>query len=128
MALGNAFVSKSYIHASKYKKYFYTSLYATYYFFFKQKRLEQNDFFCANPDIDLAREIWNMLESKYIKKLFANFLPNIHTNKKIYIPMTDIILSHDNIWNLPKFDEGKKKGYHKKNQESTDSNFGILRS
>jgi len=75
------------------KKYLYTSLYASYYFFFKQKRLDQNDFFCANPDLDLAREIWNLLESKYIKKVFGRFLPNIRTNKKIYIPMLDTILN-----------------------------------
>lgn len=104
IALGNAFVSKAYVHESTMKKYLYTSLYASYYFFFKQKRLEQNDFFCANPDLDLAREIWNLLESKYIKKLFSSFLPNIKVNKKIYIPMTDVVFTTENIDTLPKFE------------------------
>ena len=105
MALGNAFVSKSFIHQSKFKKYLYTSLYATYYFFLKQKRLEQNEFFCANPDLDLAREIWNLLESKYLKKVFGKFLPNILINKKIFIPMLDVKLTSENANSLPKFND-----------------------
>ena len=76
-------------------------MYASYYFFFKTKRLEQNDFFCANPDLDLAREIWNLLESKYIKKVFGQFLPNIRLNKKIYLPFTDFLLTTENIYSLP---------------------------
>lgn len=82
-------MSKSGIHKSKMKRCLYTSLYASYYFFFKQRRLEQNDFFCANPDLDLAVEIWNLLESRYIKSVLGRFLPNIAVNKKIYIPMID---------------------------------------
>ena len=77
------------------------SVYATYYWFFKSKRMEQNEFFSANPDLDLAREIWNMLESTYVKKLLAKTLPNIAINKKVYIPMTDTILTLDNIDHLP---------------------------
>eukprot|EP00347_Sterkiella_histriomuscorum_P013953 403362725 len=117
IALGNAFVSKAFIHESKMKKYLYTSLYASYYFFFKTKRLEQNDFFCANPDLDLAREIWNLLESKYIKKVFGKFLPNIRINKKIYIPMTDVVMTLENINDLPVFDQEYKARQAQKNQE-----------
>ncbi len=104
VALGNAFVSKAFVHESRAKKYLYTSLYASYYFFFKQKRLEQNDFFCANPDLDLAREIWNMLESKYIKRILGSFLPNIRINKKIFFPMRDMVFTLENIDNLPNFE------------------------
>lgn len=67
--------------------------------------MEQNDFFCANPDLDLAREIWNMLESKIFKNVLNKFLPNIRVNKKIHIPMTDTILTLDNIDSLPRFEE-----------------------
>ncbi len=103
MALGNAFVSKSFVHSSKFKKYFSTSLYATYYFFFKKSRLDQNDFFCANPDLDLAREIWNLLDSPYIKKVFHKTFPKILVNKKIYIPFTDTEITIQNIDSLPNF-------------------------
>jgi hypothetical protein len=74
VALGNAFTSKAGIHQSTIKRYIWTSLYASYYFFFKNRRLEQNEFFCANPDLDLAREIWNLLESKYLKRVLKKFL------------------------------------------------------
>lgn len=44
-----------------------------------------------------------MLESKYIKKILGKFLPNIRLNKKIYVPMTDVAFTLDNIDSLPKF-------------------------
>lgn len=87
----------------------YTSLYAAYFFFFKQQRFDQNDFFIASPDIHLARSIWNLLESKCLKPLFKAICPSIQFNKKIFIPMNDTILTLDNIYNLPKFDYEERK-------------------
>jgi hypothetical protein len=45
----------------------------------------------------LAREIWNLLDSKYIKKAFGMILPKIRINKKIYIPFMDTEITLDNI-------------------------------
>lgn len=67
-------MSKGGTHESVIKRYVYTSLYASYYLLFKSRRLDQNEFFCANPDLDMAREIWNLLESKYIKRVLKRFL------------------------------------------------------
>jgi hypothetical protein len=89
VATGNAFMSKSMVHESKMKQYMYASMYASYYFFFKTKRLEQNEFFCANPDLDMARAIWNLLESPVLKKVLGVSLPKVEINKKIFIPKLD---------------------------------------
>jgi hypothetical protein len=88
-------------------------MYACYYFFFKEKRLEQNEYFCANPDLDMARAIWNMLESPMIKKVLGVSLPKIEINKKIWMPKLDNpeLFTRENIVNgLPLFtDEARTK-------------------
>ena len=60
----------------------------------------------ANPDMNLARELWNMLENKWIRQGMEIIMPSIKVNKKIYIPMTDTIITRENIDKLTDF---KKK-------------------
>jgi hypothetical protein len=57
----------------------------------------------ANPDMTLARELWNMLENKWIRQGMEIIMPSIKVNKKIYIPMTDTILTRENIDKLTDF-------------------------
>ena len=57
----------------------------------------------ANPDMNLARELWNMLENKWIRQGMEIIMPSIKVNKKIYIPMTDTILTRENIDKLTDF-------------------------
>lgn len=45
----------------------------------------------ANPDLNFALELWNMLEGKWIKNGMEIIMPSIKINKKIYIPMIDVI-------------------------------------
>jgi hypothetical protein len=89
VAIGNSFVSKGYAYKTPLKRYLYTSLYASYYFFFKTRRLEQNEYFCANPDFELSCDIWNLLENSYLKTVLKNFMVDIRTNKKVYIPKVE---------------------------------------
>ncbi len=57
----------------------------------------------ANPDLSLTLELWNMMENKTIAQAMEIVLPNIRTNRVIYIPVVDTILSRDNITNLPTY-------------------------
>jgi hypothetical protein len=57
----------------------------------------------ANPDINLARELWNMLENKWIRQGMEIIMPSIKVNKKIYIPMTDTVITRENIDKLTDF-------------------------
>ena len=57
----------------------------------------------ANPDMNLARELWNMLENKWIRQGMEIIMPSIKVNKKIYIPMTDTVITRENIDKLTDF-------------------------
>ena len=63
----------------------------------------------ANPDINVARELWNILDSKLIQQGMDLIMPSIKLNKKIYIPMIDTILTKDNIGTLPQFETYRGK-------------------
>jgi hypothetical protein len=84
-------------------KMFKQGLYGTYYFLNKKKRIDQMELINANPDMNLARELWNMLENKWIRQGMEAIMPSIKVNKKIYIPMTDTIMTRENIDKLPDF-------------------------
>jgi hypothetical protein len=70
-------------------KIFKQGIYGTYYLINKKKRLDQLELINANPDLNLARELWNMLENKWIRQGMEVIMPSIKINKKIYIPMCD---------------------------------------
>ena len=63
VALGNAFVSRSYIHEGTFKKLVNSGMYATYYFFNVTKWVEQSEYFASNPDFSMATTVWNMVDS-----------------------------------------------------------------
>jgi hypothetical protein len=46
----------------------------------------------TNPDMNLAIELWNILENKWIRQGMEIIMPSIKVNKKIYIPMTDVVM------------------------------------
>jgi Hormone-sensitive lipase (HSL) N-terminus len=82
---------------------FKQGLYGTYYLINKKKRLDQLELINANPDLNLARELWNMLENKWIRQGMEVIMPSIKVNKKIYIPMCDTVMTRENINCLPCF-------------------------
>ena len=45
----------------------------------------------ANPDMNLTRDLWNILENKLVQNSMEIIMPGIKINKKIYIPMVDTI-------------------------------------
>ena len=61
----------------------------------------------ANPDLALARELWNMLENKFLLNAMEISMPSIKVNKKIYIPMADMVMTRDNLDKLPIFSFAK---------------------
>jgi len=60
-----------------------------HYFFRKEKRIEQNDFFCANPSLEKTTAIWNMMEQPIVRKMIAKMIPNILINETIWIPFME---------------------------------------
>lgn len=54
--------------------------------------------------MNLAIELWNLLENKFVQKAMEIIIPSVKINKKIYIPMLDTLITRDTIGNLPVFD------------------------
>eukprot|EP00347_Sterkiella_histriomuscorum_P001768 403370757 len=109
VALGNALMSKNNKNDNFLMKNLKQGFYGTYYFFQKQKCLEQSNLLNSNPDMNLAIELWNLLENKYVQQAMEIVIPSIKLNKKIFIPMIDTILTRENIDKLPKFKDFKQK-------------------
>ena len=105
IAIGNSMISQQEKNDHMVKKLLKTSIYGTYYLFNKKRRLERNDLMNANPDLDLAIQLWNSLENQWLQQAMEVILPTIKINKLIYIPMTDTILTRDNVHQLPSLNE-----------------------
>jgi hypothetical protein len=66
--------------------------------------LNQHEITNANPDMNLARELWNMLENKWLQRSMEIIMPSVKVNKKIWVPMVDVVMTRDNIDALPRFE------------------------
>jgi hypothetical protein len=71
--------------------------------------MDQQEIMNANPDMKLARELWNILDSKLIQQGMDMVMPSIHLNKMIYIPMVDTVLTRGNIGILPAYSSYRGK-------------------
>lgn len=67
VAIGNAMLSRQSESDMAITKLFKQGIYGTLYLINKKKRLDQLELINANPDLNLARELWNMLENKWIR-------------------------------------------------------------
>lgn len=90
------------------KKYIKSGFFGAVYFLSKRRRMERNDLVNANPDLNLAIELWNLLDNKFVSHALEVMMPSIKNNKKIYIPMVDTIITRENIDKLPKFESERK--------------------
>lgn len=66
VAIGNAMLSKTNHTDHIVAKYIKSGFYGALYFLSKKRRMERNDYVNANPDMNLAIELWNMLENKLV--------------------------------------------------------------
>jgi hypothetical protein len=58
----------------------------------------------------LARDIWNLLESRYLKRVLKKFLQDIKVNKKVFIPRIESAeyFTLDNLEQIPKFRDDER--------------------
>lgn len=98
VAIGNAMMSRQGANDSQFTKLIKQGAYGAYYLVNKKRRIDQQELMNANPDLNLARELWNMLENKLImKSMEMVVMPSVKVNKKIIVPMMDIIFTRENI-------------------------------
>ena len=86
-------------------KLFKSGFFGAYYALNKKERLHRNDLLCANPDLNLTIELWNLLEQPMVVQALEIVMPSIKVNKKIYIPMVDTLLTTENINKLPTYEK-----------------------
>ncbi|OMJ86205.1 hypothetical protein SteCoe_12345 [Stentor coeruleus] len=68
------------------KKYFMLGLGPVLYALSKKKALRKANLFYTEPSLELASQIWNMLESKMLRKLMKIVTKSIKFDKVIYVP------------------------------------------
>ena len=56
----------------------------------------------------LAREVWNLIDNKYMKEVYSVSLPNIQINKVIYLPKVGGSIT---LENMKKFYENEPFGH-----------------
>ena len=97
LAIGNAVLSKQQQDDHPITKMIMSGLYSTYYLLNKQKRFDQFNLANTNPELEVARDLWNLMDSEWMQHAIKIIMPSIKVNKKIYVPMVDTVLTRDNI-------------------------------
>jgi hormone-sensitive lipase len=99
--LGNASVSKGHGEFnSKYSKILGTGWYFAYFFFNKKKANIQSIKFSINPNYDIAKVLWNMLDAKGIRNILKLTMPRINYSKKCFLLRTEPEITLDYINDL----------------------------
>jgi hypothetical protein len=99
--LGNASVSKGHGEFnSKYSKILGTGWYFAYFFFNKKKANIQSIKFTINPNYDIAKILWNMLDAKGIRNLLKLTMPGVKYSKKWFFKRTEPEITLDVIKEL----------------------------
>ncbi len=89
MILGNASVSTAFRGFSfTAMKILGTGWYMAYYFFNKKRAKIQSLKFNINPDLEITKVIWNLMDTKGIKTLLKLTLPGIRYRKNLFLLRT----------------------------------------
>jgi hormone-sensitive lipase len=88
IASGQAFVSKGYEEAPGVKRLLMIGLGSMYYTFFKKKALRKTHLLYAQPRLEIAMHVWNLLETVMVKKLIKLVIKGIRFNQVFYLPRT----------------------------------------
>ena len=86
--LASAAVSKGYQYNDKYLRALGIGWFFTYYFFNQKKANLQCKKFFINPRADIARSIWNLVDTKPISYFNKLTLPTINFRRKLYLKRT----------------------------------------
>lgn len=86
IATGQALAFKNEKKPPALKKYFMLGLGPVLYAVSKKKALRKAGLFYTEPSLNIASQIWNMLESKMLRKLMKIVIKSIKFDKVIYLP------------------------------------------
>jgi hypothetical protein len=58
---------------------------ASYYFFLRSKAMRQAEKFYARPNVEAAKTVWNLIDSKLVSPIIRFVIPRIPTNTMIFV-------------------------------------------
>lgn len=61
---------------------------AMYYFLCREAAVHQTRLSHANGDLETAKALWNLLDTKLVSPMYQTLIPSIHLNQVIYVPRT----------------------------------------
>jgi len=67
-------MSKGYEHKSEFKRNWMITAGAAYYMFATQAAQRQAEKFYADPDALVARKVWDLLDSKFLSRIYESNL------------------------------------------------------
>ena len=106
---GNAFVTKSYEKTGPTRP-LTLGFGALYYNLFKKKALFKARVGFANPNVEVAKSIWNLMDSKLLAPVMETMVTGIQTNKRIYVPRVSLSDLQEAGKDTMKFRLKKKEG------------------
>ena len=86
VALGNAVLTEGSEYHDEYMKRIATGGAAFYYFCCRDSAIQRNRLNHANPDLETAKALWNLVDSRLVSPLYQSMLISIHHNSVIYVP------------------------------------------
>ena len=83
---GNSAISKGAEESNKLLGYIKTSLYGGFYYLNEKSSKDQYNYFFANPKLEIATTLFNLLEKEFVTSMYNMSMPDIKVHKVIYIP------------------------------------------
>lgn len=91
IASSQAFVSKGYEEVPGIKRMLMIGLGSMFYTLFKSRALRRTQLLYAQPRLEIAIHVWNLLETTMLRKLIKLVIKGISCNQVIYLPR---VVSH----------------------------------
>ena len=106
IASSQAFVSKGYEEVPGLKRMLMIGLGSIFYTCFKSRALRKTHLLYAQPRLEIAIHVWNLLETTMIRKLIRLVIKGISCNQVIYLPRTvsHVLEDYEDIQSKVAFD------------------------
>lgn len=96
VSVANAFMAEGLKESSLLEKKIMVGLSAMFYSVFRCYAVRRARIFMASPNVDVARSVWNLVDSWLVSNVVSILLPSIKLNQVVYVPRTvSHVSNHD---------------------------------
>jgi hormone-sensitive lipase len=86
VAIGNAMLHEGTAYQDRFMKKLIVGSGAMYYSLCRDAAVQQTRLNYANPDLETAKSLWNLVDSRLVSPMYQSLIPSIHQNCLIYLP------------------------------------------